>query len=83
MSVLEDVLRLEAGLVGVNLPRVDSRSKVAGKTLYSRDLKLPRMLYARFKRSPFSHARILGIETGAARKLVGVRAILIGGDFLR
>jgi carbon-monoxide dehydrogenase large subunit len=81
LPALEEVVSLEAGLVGVNLPRVDSRHKVSGKALYSRDMKLPRMLYARIKRSPFSHARILGIVAGAARKTAGVRAILTGADF--
>ncbi|MDA4124655.1 MAG: xanthine dehydrogenase family protein molybdopterin-binding subunit [Thaumarchaeota archaeon] len=82
MSSQEEVLRQpETSLVGVSLPRVDSKLKVSGKALYTRDMSLPNMLYARIKRSPFSHARILRIDMRAAREALGVKAVITGEDF--
>jgi CO/xanthine dehydrogenase Mo-binding subunit len=80
MASLE-VLRLDTDLVGASVPRLDTKLKVTGKAVYSRDLKLPRMLHARFKRSPFPHARILRINAAEAYKASGVRKILTGLDF--
>src|SRR5579875_510967 len=68
-------------LVGTSVPRIDLRLKVTGKALYTKDLKLQRMLHARIKRSPFPHARILKIDAANALKMPGVRAIVTANDF--
>src|SRR5579875_3963527 len=68
-------------LVGTSVPRIDLRLKVIGKALYTKDLKLQRMLHARIKRSPFPHARILKIDAANALKMPGVRAIVTANDF--
>jgi hypothetical protein len=38
--------------------RVDGYEKATGKALYTRDLQMPGMLYARVLRSPYARARI-------------------------
>ena len=44
--------------------------------MYTRDVQLPGMLYARVLRSPHPHARITAIDISRARALAGVKAIL-------
>ncbi len=63
-------------VVGKRLPRVDAVAKVRGEATFLPDIQLPGMLYAKFLRSPHSHARILKINTREAEKLPGVRAVL-------
>jgi xanthine dehydrogenase YagR molybdenum-binding subunit len=62
--------------VGKSVPRVDGAERVTGHAKYTYDILLPGMLYARFLRSPYPHARIKSIDTRAAEKLHGVRCIL-------
>ncbi len=68
--------------VGRPLRRIDARGKVTGETLFADDLSLPGMLHLKLVRASLPHARILGVETAAARGMEGVRAILTGADFL-
>ncbi len=67
-------------LIGKRVPRVDSLSRVTGAAQFSGDLKLPRMLVGKVKRSPLAHARILHVETSKAEKLRGVKAVVTGQD---
>ena len=62
--------------VGHNVPRVDAYERVTGRATYTRDIRLPGMLYARVLRSPHPHARIRRIDTLAAEALPGVRAVI-------
>jgi len=66
--------------VGRPLPRVDAVARVTGTARYADDLQLPRMLHCKILRSPHPHARILGIDVDAARRLPGVKAVLTGED---
>jgi len=68
-------------LIGSSITRIDLRAKVTGSATYARDMKLPFMLYAKLKRCPFPHARIISIDDSDARKVIGVRAIVTGRDF--
>ena len=52
--------------------RKDGASKVTGREIYSSDVSLPNMLHARVLRSPYPHAKILSIDTGAAEKMGAV-----------
>jgi len=61
--------------VGRNFPRVDAFERVTGRATYTRDIKLPGMLYARVLRSNVAHANILDIDTSKAEALPGVRAV--------
>src|SRR5262249_14565907 len=62
-------------VVGKPVPRVDARDKVTGKAKYTRDLKLPAMLYGVIVRSPYPAAQIRRVDTSAAEKMPGVRAV--------
>ena len=56
--------------------RQDGYEKASGKALYTIDVALPGMLYAKFLTSPFPHAKIVRMDTRKAEELPGVRAIL-------
>src|SRR5438067_2018685 len=60
--------------------RIDGDAKTTGAAKYTADLAVPGALEAAFVRSPYPHARIVSIETGRARALAGVRAVLTGAD---
>lgn len=60
--------------------RIDGPSKVTGSACYAADLHRPGMLFGRVLRSPVAHARIVSIDTRAARELRGVHTILTGAD---
>ncbi|MBI4493563.1 MAG: xanthine dehydrogenase family protein molybdopterin-binding subunit [Chloroflexi bacterium] len=60
--------------------RVEGPLKVAGQARYTADLLLPGMLWAEFLLSPVPHARIVSIDTSAAKALPGVHAVLAGAD---
>lgn len=67
-------------LIGKRVPRVDSLCRVTGEVKFSGDLKFPRMLVGKIKRSPLAHARILHVDTSKAEKLGGVKAVVTGQD---
>jgi CO/xanthine dehydrogenase Mo-binding subunit len=67
-------------VVGKPLPRVDAVAKVTGRAMYADDMLLPRTLHCRILRSPHPHARILSIDTSAARRMPGVQAVITGAD---
>jgi CO/xanthine dehydrogenase Mo-binding subunit len=56
--------------------RLEGPEKVRGRAVYTADLRLPKMLFARVLRSPHPHARIVRIETSKAAALPGVHAVL-------
>src|SRR5712664_53120 len=66
--------------IGKPFPRVDGGVKVTGRAVYADDVVLPRTLHCKFLRSPHPHARILSIDTSAARRIPGVRAVITGSD---
>jgi CO/xanthine dehydrogenase Mo-binding subunit len=67
-------------VVGKRVRRTDSLAKVTGQALYTADLKLPRMLYAKVLRSPLPHAKILKIDVTRAKRLPGVKAVVTAAD---
>jgi CO/xanthine dehydrogenase Mo-binding subunit len=73
-------VRVAPGGVGRRLPRSDGRAKVTGRFAYASDLRAEGMLVGVTVRSPHASARILGIETAAARAVAGVRAVLTHAD---
>lgn len=66
--------------VGRHTRRVDATEKLTGQASYVSDMTLPGMLYARVKTSLHASARIVSIDTAAARALPGVRAVVTGHD---
>ncbi len=66
--------------IGKPIPRVEGYDKVTGRSLYTADVALPNLLWARTVRSTVPHARIVAIDAERARSVPGVRAILTGAD---
>ena len=66
--------------IGQPLPRPDAVDKVTGKAMYADDYLFDGMLHGATLRSAHPHARILAIDTTAARALPGVRAVLTHAD---
>ena len=58
------------------ISRMDGREKAGGTAQYTRDVKLPGMLYCKIMTSPYANAVIKSLDTSRAEKLPGVRAIL-------
>jgi len=56
--------------------RFDGYRKVSGQAIYTRDVQLPGMLYAKTLKCPYAHARIKRMDTSKAEALQGVRAII-------
>ena len=68
-------------VVGTRPIRPDGFDKVTGRAAFGADFVMPGMLTGRVKRSPHAHARILSIDTRAARALAGVKAVVTRDDF--
>jgi xanthine dehydrogenase molybdenum-binding subunit len=66
----------EFSVLGRSLPRKDALEKVTGEAKFVADIQLSRMLYAKFLRSPYAHARITKIDTTKAEALLGVKCVL-------
>ena len=69
--------------LGKPIRRVDGVEKVTGAALYTVDMQPPGMLTGKILRSPHPHAKILNIDTSAARALAGVRAVITAADTLK
>jgi carbon-monoxide dehydrogenase large subunit len=66
--------------IGKSVPRPNLDRLLQGRGLYVSDLELPRMTHVVFVRSPYAHAKILAIDTQAARKMPGVIAVVTGEE---
>ncbi len=62
-------------VVGKRTKRIDAIYKVTGTAKYTADIQLPGMLYAKFLRSPYPHARIKLLDLNEARNYPGVHAV--------
>jgi xanthine dehydrogenase YagR molybdenum-binding subunit len=74
--------------IGQPIERWDGQAKVTGRARYTADIQLPGMLYAKFANASVPHAKITSIDTSAAEKYPGVKAVhviehVIGGAVLR
>ncbi|MBN2257344.1 MAG: xanthine dehydrogenase family protein molybdopterin-binding subunit [Anaerolineaceae bacterium] len=68
--------------VGESITRVDAYDKVTGAAIFTDDIQFgPGLLFARIKRSPYPHAKILKIDGSKALALPGVKAIVTGKDY--
>ncbi|MDR5676712.1 MAG: xanthine dehydrogenase family protein molybdopterin-binding subunit [Armatimonadota bacterium] len=68
------------GWVGRPLRRKEDGRFLRGQARYVDDLKLPGMLHLVVVRSPYAHARVLGVRVEAARATPGVVAVFTGRD---
>ena len=66
--------------VGQPLPRKEENRLLRGRGKFTDDIKLREMLYLRFVRSPYAHAKITSISTLAAEAVPGVVCALTGAE---
>jgi xanthine dehydrogenase YagR molybdenum-binding subunit len=65
----------ELTYIGKPTERYDGPAKAMGKGKYTADVNLPGMLYARLVDATIPHGRIVSVDTSAAEKVPGVRAV--------
>jgi carbon-monoxide dehydrogenase large subunit len=68
------------GAFGQRLLRKEDARLLTGEGRFVDDLQIPGALWMAMVRSPFAHARLRSIDTGAAAAMPGVRAVLTGAD---
>jgi CO/xanthine dehydrogenase Mo-binding subunit len=66
--------------VGASLPRKEEDRLLRGRGKFADDIKLREMLYLRFVRSPYAHARVVSVDTSAAEALPGVVCAITGKE---
>ncbi len=80
MALADPPLRTK--LVGESIKRKEDPRLITGNGQYLDDIKLPNMAHAAILHSPHAHARIVGIDTTAARALPGVIDVITGADLV-
>ena len=67
---------------GQAVRRIEDPALVRGLGLYTDDVTHPGQTHLVFLRSPYAHARILSVDTTAARAMAGVIAVYTGADLV-
>ncbi|MGH9896877.1 MAG: xanthine dehydrogenase family protein molybdopterin-binding subunit, partial [bacterium] len=67
-------------VAGTSPARLDGVEKVTGRAVYTGDIELPGMAFAKILRSPLPHAKLVNIDAGKAERLPGVLAVLTRDD---
>jgi carbon-monoxide dehydrogenase large subunit len=67
-------------LVGKPIKRREDPRLITGAGAFLDDIKLPGLTHAAVLRSPYAHARIVAIDTAAARAMPGVLGVFTGED---
>ena len=70
----------EVGGMGHSVKRKEDPRFIRGQGHYIEDLNLPGQLWLDIVRSPYAHARIVGIDASEALKIPGVLAVVTGAD---
>ncbi|MDR1298636.1 MAG: molybdopterin-dependent oxidoreductase [Oscillospiraceae bacterium] len=63
-----------------NLPGLTSRQMATGAAKFGSDYTVPDMLFAKILRSPYAHARVLGIDPAGALAIPGVADVVMWDD---
>jgi carbon-monoxide dehydrogenase large subunit len=66
--------------IGARVTRKEDKRFITGRGRYTDDINLQNSAYAVFVRSPHAHAKILSIDTAAAKAAPGVIDVLTGAD---
>jgi xanthine dehydrogenase YagR molybdenum-binding subunit len=67
----------ERGLIGQSIERIDGPMKSSGRAKYTYDVHPDGLLYGRMLTCPYAHAKITSMDTSAAEKAPGVKAVLV------
>jgi len=70
----------EFQVVNHSVPRADGVAKVTGSAVYTSDMVVDHMAWAKILRSPYAHARIVSIDASAAARQPGVIGVLSGEE---
>jgi 2-furoyl-CoA dehydrogenase large subunit len=62
------------------VPRKEEDRLLRGLGKFADDIKLGEMLYLRFVRSPYAHAKLITVDTSRAEALAGVACVLTGAE---
>ncbi|MDH2415778.1 xanthine dehydrogenase family protein molybdopterin-binding subunit [Nocardioides sp. CER19] len=71
---------MPGSLLGTVVRRVEDPDLLVGRSTFVDNVQGPDLLHAVFVRSPFAHARLASVDTGAAAAAPGVVAVLTGDD---
>jgi aerobic carbon-monoxide dehydrogenase large subunit len=71
---------MPGSILGNSVRRVEDPDLVRGRGTYVDNMMAPDALWLAFVRSPFAHARVLGVGVDDARKADGVVAVLTASD---
>ncbi|MFB6417794.1 xanthine dehydrogenase family protein molybdopterin-binding subunit [Bradyrhizobium tunisiense] len=74
--------RSNTSWVGQSVPRREDAPLLSGRARFTDDVTLPRMGHVAVLPSPYAHAKILKVDTSAAKALPGVYCILTGAEAL-
>jgi isoquinoline 1-oxidoreductase beta subunit len=69
-------------LIGKPLKRLDTPDKVNGKVVYGIDAMLPDMKFATLRKCPVFGGKVVRVDDSAARKISGVRTIVVLDDLV-
>ena len=73
----------DAGWVGKGLARKEDNRLLRGRGKFVDDIKLHGMLYLKFVRAPFAHAKLTSVDTSAAEAVPGVVCTLTGAEIVK
>lgn len=66
--------------MGTRVRRREDPALITGEGRYTADIQLDGMLHMALVRSPYAHAKILSIDSSAAKSIAGVVAVFTGAD---
>src|SRR2546421_353904 len=66
-------------ILGTKVKRLDGPEKATGRAKYSYDVNRPGLLHGAILRSPHAHAKIKSLDTAAAKKTPGFKALVMIG----
>jgi isoquinoline 1-oxidoreductase subunit beta len=69
-------------LIGKPLKRLDTPDKVNGKVVYGIDAMLPGLKFATLRKCPVFDGKVARVDDSAARKISGVRTIVVLDDLV-
>jgi len=68
--------------IGKPVRRLEDQHLMTGRGKFTDDVSLPNQTHCAFARSQYAHARIVKIDTTAARRAPGVIAVFTGADLI-
>ncbi len=73
--------RADMKVLNTDLRRVDGEAKATGRAVYSHDVRLPNMLYAKFLRCPHPAAKVVDLDLGPVSAVSGaIHALAIESE---